>query len=77
MSLYELSQEYCAGAEALGRRIRELKALEKQVEDDAARLSLHGRIRMLSSMWRDMREIAVLTEHYYERGHRRNAKYIL
>ena len=77
MNLYELSKEYYMGAEALSRRIRELKIQEKQAGDDSARLMLHGRIRLLSSMWRDMREIAVLTEHYYERGHHRNAKYIL
>lgn len=32
---------------------------------------------MLSTMLREARELAVLTERYYERGYRRNAKYTL
>lgn len=76
MTLYELSVEYSAGAAALKARIRELKALEASAEG-AEQLVLRDRIRLLSSMWRDMRDVAALTEHYYERGYCRNEKYIL
>lgn len=76
MTLQELSAEYAAGAAALGDRIRELRAAAALAEDPE-RLSLESRIRLLSSMWRDMREIAALTQHYYERGYNRNEKYIL
>ena len=38
---------------------------------------LEDRIRMLRMMWREARDLAVLTERYYERGYRRNAKYTL
>ena len=38
---------------------------------------LNERIHMLSTMLREARELAVLTERYYERGYRRNAKYTL
>lgn len=77
MSLYQLSIEYSAGAQAIRERIRTLKAQAQEETDESARLALSGRIRLLSSMWRDMRDLAVLTEHYYERGHCRNAKYII
>ena len=77
MTLYELSMEYSASAEALHGRIRELRAQAAQEENDTARLLLLDRIKVLTSMWRDTREIAALTGHYYERGHCRNAKYIL
>ncbi len=38
---------------------------------------LAERIRMLSTMFREARELAVLTERYYERGYRRNVKYTI
>ena len=76
MTLYELSIEYHAQAEVLRQRILQLKHLEANADEEEARL-LHDRIRILSSMWRDTRDIAVLTEHYYERRYRRNARYII
>ena len=36
---------------------------------------LQDRIRLLSTMLREARELAVLTERYYERSYRRNEKY--
>ena len=36
---------------------------------------LQDRIRMLSTMVREARELAVLTERYYDRGYRRNVRY--
>lgn len=77
MTLQELSEEYSAGAEMIRARIRELTAQEDAAEEEQERLLLHSRIRLLSSMWRDMREVAALTGHYYERGYCRNEKYIL
>ncbi len=77
MTLYQLSKEYSEGAQAVRERIRALEAQVREEPDEAARLALSCRIRLLSAMWRDMRDIAVLTEHYYERGHCRNAKYII
>lgn len=77
MTLYQLSMEYSEGARAIRERIRDLEARARAETDEPARLALNCRIRLLTSMWRDMRDIAVLTEHYYERGHCRNAKYII
>lgn len=77
MTLQQLSLEYGAGAQAIKDRIRELKTRAEEEKNESARLALNSRIRLLSSMWRDMRDIAVLTQHYYERGYCRNAKYIL
>lgn len=77
MTLYQLSLEYSDGALALRERIRALERQAREETDESARLALSSRIRLLSSMWRDMRDIAVLTQHYYERGHCRNAKYII
>lgn len=76
MTLYELSLEYQAQADVLRGRILRLRQLEDGADEETARL-LRDRIRVLSSMWRDTRDVAVHTQHYYERSHRRNARYIL
>ena len=38
---------------------------------------MESRIRMLTDMWREARDLAVLCERYYERGYCRNGKYTL
>ena len=65
MTLLELSAEYRAHAQTLSEETR----------DERERCLLQERIRMLSTMVREARELAVLTERYYDRGYRRNAKY--
>ena len=77
MTLAELSVEYRAHAHALDLRICQLEYLLDRSEDPDQRCQLQDRIRMLSAMLREARELAVLTEHYYDRGYRRNAKYTL
>ena len=42
-----------------------------------ARLVLEGRIRTLETMWREARDLAVVTERYYDRGYWRNVKYAI
>ena len=77
MTLLELSVEYRAHARALDFRICQLQAVLERTENEDQRLMLNERIHMLSTMLREARELAVLTERYYERGYRRNAKYTL
>ena len=77
MTLLELSVEYRAHARALDIRICQLQAVLERTENEDQRLMLNERIHMLSTMLREARELAVLTERYYERGYRRNAKYTL
>ena len=77
MTLLELSVEYRAHARALDLRICQLQAVLERTENEEQRLILSERIHMLSTMLREARELAVLTERYYERGYRRNAKYTL
>ena len=77
MTLLELSVEYRAHARALDFRICQLQAVLGRTENEDQRLMLNERIHMLSTMLREARELAVLTERYYERGYRRNAKYTL
>ena len=77
MTLAELSLEYRAHAHALDLRICQLEHLLEQTRDADRRCQLQDRIRMLSTRLREARELAVLTERYYDRGYRRNAKYTI
>ena len=77
MTLQELSIEYRAHAQALDLRIVQLQGRLAQSADPVEISLLQERIHMLSTMLREARELAVLTEHYYDRGYRRNAKYTL
>ena len=76
MTLLELSGEYRASAAALRERVLLLEHRLRGVDGDGRRL-LAERIHMLTAMWREARDLAVLTERYYERGYRRNARYTL
>ena len=77
MTLAELSLEYRAHAHALDLRICQLEYWMEQSDDPDRRCQLQNRVRMLSAMLREARELAVLTERYYDRGYRRNAKYTI
>lgn len=77
MTLLELSVEYRAHAQALHLRIGQLEDRLEQTSDADERIQLETRIHMLSTMLREARELAVLTERYYDRGYRRNAKYTI
>ena len=80
MTLQELSIEYRAHAQALNTRILDLNtqlANLDRLEDSTACCILEDRIHMLTTMLREARELAVLTERYYDRGYRRNGKYTL
>ena len=77
MTLAELSLEYRAHAKALDVRIHQLEYLLERSKDPDRQCQLQDRIRMLSTMLREARELAVLTERYYDRGYRRNAKYTI
>ena len=77
MTLAELSLEYRAHAHALDLRICQLEYLLEGTRNADKRCQLQDRMRMLSTMLREANELAVLTERYYDRGYRRNAKYTI
>lgn len=77
MTMIELAVEYRQSAVLLKERIAILKA---QLAHDSAlcemdKFRLRGRIDALTKMEREVTEIAVLMERYYERGYRRNVRY--
>ena len=77
MTLLELSAEYRTQAAALKQRIGELEARLEVCREKQQRLELERRLKILNGMYRDARELAALTEHYYDRGYYRNEKYTL
>ena len=77
MTLAELSLEYRAHAHALDLRICQLEYKLEHTSNADQRCQLQDRIRMLSTMLREANELAGLTERYYDRGDRRNAKYTI
>ena len=76
MTLLEMSGEYRAEAEAIRARIAELRR-EKKSCPESQKFRLERRIAELTAILRETRELAVLLEHYYERGYCRNGKYTL
>lgn len=76
MKLIDLSREYRAQAAVLRSRIAVLEQ-DAAVLPERERARRADRIRILSAMWRETRDIAVLCERYYERGYRRNGRYTL
>lgn len=77
MTLQELAVEYRAQVAVIRARIRELEEAKAAAEDETERNQLENRIWILTAIWRDMRDQAVLMERYYERGYRRNARYTI
>ena len=77
MTLLELSVEYRAQASILRGRIKELETVRFGAKNADEKGTLDNRIRILSELWREARDLAVLTERYYERGYRRNGRYTL
>lgn len=77
MTLLELSVSYRASAAALHGRIAELRAAARAETDPEAARLLQRRMGELLPLWREMRELAQLTAHYYERGYYRNERYTL
>ena len=77
MTLLEMSAAYRRSAAAIHGRIVELRGLERAQEDPEAAFRLRRRIDELTPLWREARELAVLTAHYYDRSYHKHEKYTL
>ena len=75
MTLRELSPAYREAAELLARRIRELRLAAAETTDPEEKWRLRRRILELKPILTQMRELAELTEHYYDKGYWRDEKY--
>lgn len=77
MTLLEMSAEYTASADAIRNRIAELREAERTLTDEAYVRRLRLRIAALTPLLREMRELANLTAHYYDRSYHKYEKYSL
>ena len=77
MTLAELSRCYEEAAIPLRSRLRLLRQQLSSETDPKKIFQLQRRIRELTPMLTEMRELAELTAHYYDRGYYRNEKYTL
>ena len=77
MTLKEISVCYREAAVPLRARLKLLRTLLAAAEDPEEIWRLKRRIAELTPLLTQMNELAELTEHYYERGYYRNAKYTL
>ncbi len=75
MTLLELSNTYQDSALLLQGRIRKLRLAVRETTDPEAARQLRSRISALEPLLREMRELAVLTARYYDRGYHRSEKY--
>lgn len=77
MTLLEMSASYRDSAEVIHRRIAELRILERAQADPEESFRLRRRIDELTPLWREARDLAVLTAHYYDRSYHKHEKYTL
>lgn len=68
MTLLEMSVHYAEHAACLRARITELRGLERQTLDRTAAAALQRRAADLLPLWKEARDLAKLTAHYYDRG---------
>ena len=76
MTLYQMSFLYREDALRLRMRITVLRE-QARTADSEERLRLTRRILELEQLLRQSRELAELTQHYYERRYHRSEKYTL
>ncbi len=77
MTLLEMSVVYRNSAEAIHGRIVELRSLEQVQTDPEEAFRVRRRIDELTPLWREARELAALTAHYYDRSYHRYERYTL
>ncbi len=76
MTLHEMSYTYREDALRFRMRITLLREQSRGAGKKEAQ-RLHRRILELEALARQSRELAELTQRYYERGYHRNEKYTL
>ena len=66
MTLMEMAAEYRQNVAVMRERLLLLRAELKLCEDEVQRMELNRRIRDLTALCREGREMALIMERYYE-----------
>ena len=75
MTLAQLSVSYRQEEHILRERILLVRELPAQTQEEE--LIKQDRLRLLEAMRRDVRDVAVICERYYDRGYHINERYSL
>ena len=77
MTLTEMSVLYEESAQALYRRIGELRLAAAEAADAETARALRLRAAELLPLLREMRDLTVLTARYYDRSYHKHERYTL
>lgn len=77
MTLLHMAASYRRSGDLIRLRIIALRDAAKTSEDPDERSRLEQRIRDLTALYRDTREIAQVLERYYDRRYHKNERYTL
>lgn len=75
MTLRQISESYRIQADTLRHRIQVVSELPAR--NGIERRQKADRLRMLETMRREARDVAVICKRYYERGYRKNERYTI
>ena len=75
-TLLRMAASYRQSGDLIRLRIIALRDAAKTADDDE-RARLEQRIRDLTALYRDTREIALVLERYYDRRYHKNERYTL
>lgn len=73
MTLHELSVEYQNEAQAIQARIYQLEDMKQKNRSLSReqRARIYKELRLLHGMWYDVRAVAEVTGHYYDKSYRK------
>lgn len=77
MTLLHMAASYRQSGDLIRLRIIALRDAAKTSDDPDERSRLEQRIRDLTALYRDTREIALVLERYYDRRYHNNERYTL
>lgn len=73
MTLTEMAKSYRETADMLRHRIQLVEELPVRTREEL--IAKEDRLRILESMRRDVREVAVICDRYYDKNYRRSERY--
>ena len=77
MTLMAMAADYRRGGDLIRLRIIALQEAARRETDPKEKWKYEQRIRELSTLYREAREIALVLERYYDRRYRGNERYTL
>mgnify|MGYP003301262517 CR=1 FL=1 len=75
MTLLRMATDYRQSGDLIRLRIAALKDAQQQTDDMEEKRRYEGRIRELSALYRETREVAIMLERYYDRRYHRSERY--